>query len=170
MKTYTIHGYFLFISDISTNVSKTRNNHKVDKADPRSRYHYVKYVKRHGRTVKLWECGICKKFLLIFFSSPYYILLIIYANDIFKTFISFTLYPAHSRVGRGNLVLRHSIPPFLPNFGGIACWVAQLNAALCLDTRTKKWKDNIISFSRTGIEPTTSRFTVTFCAPAPRLA
>ncbi|XP_060806474.1 zinc finger protein with KRAB and SCAN domains 7-like [Amyelois transitella] len=34
---------------------------KVDKADPRSRFHFVKYVKRHGRTVKLWECGICSR-------------------------------------------------------------------------------------------------------------
>ena len=33
--------------------------------------------------------------------------------------ISFTLYPAHSRVGRGNLVLRHTVPHFPPNFGGI---------------------------------------------------
>ena len=31
--------------------------------------------------------------------------------------ISFTLYPAHSRVGRENLVLR----TFPPNSGGIAC-------------------------------------------------
>ena len=36
-------------------------------------------------------------------------------------FNSFTLYPTHSRVGRGNLVLRHSVSEFLPNFGGIAC-------------------------------------------------
>ena len=35
--------------------------------------------------------------------------------------ISFTLYPAH-RVGRGNLVLRHSVPHFPPNSGGIDCW------------------------------------------------
>ena len=34
---------------------------------------------------------------------------------------SFTLYPAHSRADRGNLVLRHSVPHFLPNSGGIAC-------------------------------------------------
>ena len=27
-----------------------------------------------------------------------------------------------------------------PNSGGIACWVAELNAALFLDTRAKKWK------------------------------
>ncbi|CAH0719148.1 unnamed protein product, partial [Brenthis ino] len=46
-------------SSLLTGGTKGRNNHKVDKADPRSRYHYVKYVKRHGRTVKLWECGIC---------------------------------------------------------------------------------------------------------------
>ena len=43
-----------------------------------------------------------------------------------KIYISFTLYPAHSRVGRGNLVLRHSVPQFPPNSGGIACW-AELN-------------------------------------------
>ena len=35
--------------------------------------------------------------------------------------ISFTRYPAHSRVGRGNLVLGHSVPHFTPNLGGIAC-------------------------------------------------
>ena len=34
--------------------------------------------------------------------------------------ICFTLYPAHSRVGRGNLVLRHSVLHFLTNSGGIA--------------------------------------------------
>ena len=54
--------------------------------------------------------------------------------------VSFTLYPAHSRVGRGNLVLRHSVSHFLPNSGDIACCVAELNAALNLDTRAKKWK------------------------------
>ena len=31
------------------------------------------------------------------------------------------MYPAHSRVGRGNLVLRHFVPHFLPNSGGFAC-------------------------------------------------
>ena len=44
-------------------------------------------------------------------------------------FISFTLYLAHSRVGRGNLVLRHSVPHFLPNSGGIASWVTELNSS-----------------------------------------
>ena len=39
----------------------------------------------------------------------------------------FTLYPAHSRVGRGNLMLRHFVPHFLPNSGSIACWVTELN-------------------------------------------
>ncbi|KAG7304914.1 hypothetical protein JYU34_010312 [Plutella xylostella] len=34
---------------------------KVDKSDPRSRFHFVKYVKRHGRTVKIWECGLCNR-------------------------------------------------------------------------------------------------------------
>ena len=55
-------------------------------------------------------------------------------------FFRFTLYPAHSRVGRENLVLSHSVPHFLPNSGSIACWVAELNAALNLDIRAKKWK------------------------------
>ena len=36
-------------------------------------------------------------------------------------YVSFTLYSAHSRVGRGNLVVRHSVSHFLPNSGGIAC-------------------------------------------------
>ncbi|XP_034836320.1 uncharacterized protein [Maniola hyperantus] len=46
-------------SSRSSNHSKGRVACKVDKSDPRSRLHYVKYVKRHGRTVKLWDCGIC---------------------------------------------------------------------------------------------------------------
>ena len=54
--------------------------------------------------------------------------------------VSFTLYPIHNRVGRGNLVLRHSVTHFLLNSGGIAYWVAELNAAFNLDTRAKKWK------------------------------
>ena len=37
-------------------------------------------------------------------------------------FLSASRYiPTHSRVGRGNLVLRHSVFYFLPNSGGIAC-------------------------------------------------
>jgi hypothetical protein len=32
----------------------------IDKNDPRSRLHYVKYLKREGKTLKIWECGICK--------------------------------------------------------------------------------------------------------------
>ena len=63
-----------------------------------------------------------------------------YERNIIKIIISFTLHPIHSRVGRGNLLLRHSVPHFLPNSGGIACLVAELNAALCLDTRAKKWE------------------------------
>ena len=34
--------------------------------------------------------------------------------------MSLTLYPAHSRVGRGNLVLRHPVQHILRNSGGIA--------------------------------------------------
>ena len=32
----------------------------VDRDDPRSRLHFVKYMKRDGKTRKIWECGICK--------------------------------------------------------------------------------------------------------------
>ena len=53
---------------------------------------------------------------------------------------NFTLYPLHSKVDRANLVLRHFVPHFTPNFLDIGCWVAELNAALCVDTRAKKWK------------------------------
>ena len=27
----------------------------------RARLHFIKYLKRGGKTVKLWECGICRK-------------------------------------------------------------------------------------------------------------
>ena len=48
------------------------------------------------------------------------------------------LYPAHSRVDRENLVLRHFESHFPPNSRGIACWVAELNVALCLDTKAEE--------------------------------
>ncbi|XP_045625464.2 uncharacterized protein [Procambarus clarkii] len=34
---------------------------RVDRDDPRSRLHFVKYMKREGKTIKIWECGICGK-------------------------------------------------------------------------------------------------------------
>jgi len=34
---------------------------KIDKNDPRSRLHFIKYVKKEGTTIKYWECGICGK-------------------------------------------------------------------------------------------------------------
>ena len=53
--------------------------------------------------------------------------------------ISFTLYPANSRVGSGNPVLGRSVANFPLNPVGIACWVAKLIAALSrLDTASKK--------------------------------
>ncbi|XP_032523007.1 uncharacterized protein LOC116774395 [Danaus plexippus] len=48
-------------SSLNASSERSKRSYKVDKTDPRSRYHYVKYVKRHGRTVKLWECGICSR-------------------------------------------------------------------------------------------------------------
>ncbi|KAL4713467.1 hypothetical protein ACJJTC_010452 [Scirpophaga incertulas] len=49
------------VSSTSNGEDRPKGPFKVDKSDPRSRLHFVKYVKRHGRTVKLWECGICSR-------------------------------------------------------------------------------------------------------------
>ena len=38
------------------------------------------------------------------------------------------------------LLLRHSVHHFPPNYGDIECRMEEPNAALCLDTRAKKWK------------------------------
>ena len=60
---------------------------------------------------------------------------------------SFTLYPAHSRVGWAawlrSLALRHSVPSIPPNCGDITSRVAVLNAAHCIDTKAKKCKYEI---------------------------
>ncbi|XP_017880353.1 zinc finger protein 148-like [Ceratina calcarata] len=37
------------------------SNRLIDKDDPRSKLHFVKYLKRDGKTLKIWECGICSK-------------------------------------------------------------------------------------------------------------
>ena len=42
-------------------------------------------------------------------------------NIIIFFFFSVTLYWAHNRISRGNLVLRHSVPNFPLNSGGIYC-------------------------------------------------
>ena len=77
------------------------------------------------------------------------------------------------KVGRGNLVLRHSVLHFSPSSGGIACWVAELKAALCLEARAKKWKYKckwIIQILERESNPQPVDFKVTLCAPAPLLA
>ena len=70
-------------------------------------------------------------------------------------FISFTLYPAYSWVGRGNVVLRHSVFNLSPNFQGIACWVVESKAALCLVTRANKLKYKSTIIPWVGIKPWT---------------
>ncbi|KAK3912527.1 Fez family zinc finger protein 2 [Frankliniella fusca] len=48
--------------DDSGNVLEVDPRHrKVDKDDPRSRLHYIKYLKKEGKPMKMWECGICGK-------------------------------------------------------------------------------------------------------------
>ena len=43
-------------------------------------------------------------------------------------------------------VKRHSVAHFLPNSGGIACWVAELNAALNLDTKRRNGNINLSKY------------------------
>ena len=51
------------------------------------------------------------------------------------------------------------IPHFPPSSGGIACLVAELNVALCLDTRAKNANINVNKyFISSRIEPSTSWF------------
>lgn len=62
----------------------------VDKDDPRSRLHFVKYLKRDGKTLKIWECGICKylNFDPYCCSSKVYTYTIMYRRSHFRrTFI-----------------------------------------------------------------------------------
>ena len=65
-------------------------------------------------------------------------------NLIFFICFRDTLYHAHSRIGRGNVVLKHSVLHFLSNYGDITGGVTKLNAALCLHTKAKKLKMNFI--------------------------
>ncbi|XP_034239253.1 serendipity locus protein H-1-like isoform X2 [Thrips palmi] len=48
--------------DVESGLSDVDPRHrKVDKDDPRSRLHYIKYLKKEGKPMKMWECGICGK-------------------------------------------------------------------------------------------------------------
>ncbi|XP_071454990.1 uncharacterized protein [Hetaerina americana] len=52
------------VLDIDDSLQQRANDparQKVDKNDLRSRLHFVKYMKRDGKTLKIWECGICAK-------------------------------------------------------------------------------------------------------------
>ena len=85
-------------------------------------------------------------------------------------FFSFTLYPACSRVGRGGLVLRQSVPHVLSKSRGIRCSVAVLYAALCLDTRMKKWNYKVFHFLQWESNLQPIRLQSNPFAPAPGLA
>ncbi|GLH03961.1 Fez family zinc finger protein erm [Gryllus bimaculatus] len=43
------------------NVNDSMNNEVLLESDRRTTMHYIKYIKRDGKTFKLWECGICSK-------------------------------------------------------------------------------------------------------------
>ena len=57
-------------------------------------------------------------YIIVLFATL--LLLTAYFVKIVYIFFSFTLYLADTRVGRGNLVLKHSVSYFSPNSGGIA--------------------------------------------------
>ena len=86
----------------------------------------------------------------------------IHSHYLFHDLYSFTLYPANNRIGRGNLVLRHSVPHFLSfpsafplNFSR-NCVLSGLNAGLlsCCQREKVKILINNNTFLRMGIEPT----------------
>ena len=109
---------------------------------PRSTSRFYKFTLKYFLPLSLYTCTLWEVANL---SCTYSIVnsrsLHLFRLDFFiLSFISFTLHPAHSRVGRGNLVLRHSVLYCPPNSGGIACWVTELNAALCLGIKAKKLK------------------------------
>ena len=78
-----------------------------------------------------------------------WIITIQYNFIVFKL-LSTQLHPAHSRVGRETLVLRNTIPPFPPNFRGIAYWMAEINTVLCLPRHQSKEGKKIFNFSDRG--------------------
>ena len=84
----------------------------------------------------------------------------------FKYFflISFTLYSAHSRVSRGDLVLRHSVSHFPPKSRGIVLRAQRRACNGNIDL------NKYFIFPRMGIEPTTSHVYSHTLSPAPRLA
>ena len=70
-----------------------------------------------------------------------------FVNNVY-IFFSFTLYLADTRVGRGNLVLKHSDPYFLPNF-------ERRNSTLRFALTFVRRYENIKYFIRVVIELTT---------------
>ena len=81
------------------------------------------------------------------------------------------LHPPHSRVGRGNLVLKHSVPHFLLNFSKhcVLSGRTQRRAfALLPEWKNEKILINNHSFLRVRIEPTTVALQSHPCASRPR--
>ena len=84
--------------------------------------------------------------------------------------LSFTLYPAHSSVDRGNIMLRHSVSHFPPNYsrhsvlsGGTQC----RGLPWCQSKEMKILRNNN-QFPRVEIEPATVAFQSHPYAPEPR--
>ena len=75
--------------------------------------------------------------------------------------ISFTLYPAHRRAGRGNLVSRHSVPYFPPNFWrrnstprfGFLPWCQSEEMKILINNYLFSWESNPHSCSPASRRP-----------------
>ena len=101
----------------------------------RERIGYYRYLREvieyngggSGMDVKLIGCGKQRLYrTAAYLRSPYTVHFSpCVINYLLSWKISFTLYHAYSKVGRGNTPF-----PIPPNSGGIVCWVAELNARL----------------------------------------
>ena len=69
-------------------------------------YFFQKYVNVQKYTFEV---------MLVFFKFPFFY------NFKYVFFSIFTLYPAYINIDRGNVLLRHFVPYFPPNFRDIAC-------------------------------------------------
>ena len=65
--------------------------------------------------------------------------------DLMSVFFSFTLHPAHSKVGRGSLLLRYYVPHFPPILGNIASKVLSDATQRRVFTSTPKRKNENIN-------------------------
>ena len=70
-------------------------------------------------------------------------MIILSKEKVKRHFFCNTLYLAHRRLGRGHLVLRHSVPHFPLNSAHFLCWGAKLKAAVLTRHQSEKSSSSI---------------------------